>query len=168
MPAPAPLRIAPAGPGDVGHLIEMIRELAAFEHLSHLVECTEEKLQAALFGPRPCIEALIGWVDDPAPQAVAYTICFQNYSTFLGRPGLYLEDLYVRPDWRHRGHARRMLTHLAALATERGCGRFEWSVLDWNTGAQDFYRRLGAEVLPDWRITRLTGAALQRLAGNRS
>lgn len=168
MPAPAPLRIAPARPADVVHLIAMIRELAEFEHLTHLLECDEDKLQAALFGPQPCIEALIGWVDDPAPQAVAYTICFQNYSTFLGRPGLYLEDLYVRPAWRKRGHARSLLTHLAGLAVARGCGRFEWSVLDWNTGAQDFYRGLGAEVLPDWRITRLTGEALERLAGNRS
>ena len=146
----------------------MIRELAEFEHLTHLLECTEDKLQVALFGPQPCIEALIGWVDVPDPQAVAYTICFQNYSTFLGRPGLYLEDLYVRPAWRKRGYARSLLTHLAGLAVARGCGRFEWSVLDWNTGAQDFYRGLGAEVLPDWHITRLTGAALERLAGSRS
>ena len=151
--------IRPATPQDVPHILAMIRELAEFEKLTHLLRCREEDLQRDLFGPAPCIEALLGSVDDGAgaEQAVAYTICFRNYSTFLGRSGLYLEDLYVRPAWRKRGYARQMLVRLAALAVERGCGRFEWSVLDWNSGAQDFYRSLGAEVL-DRKSTRLNSS----------
>lgn len=162
----AAFSIRPATPQDVPHILAMIGELAEFEHLAHLVRCTADDLHRDLFGERPCIEALVGWAGDETgvEQTVAYTICFRNYSTFLGRPGLYLEDLYVRPAWRNRGYARQMLTHLAGLAVARGCGRFEWSVLDWNAGAQAFYRGLGAEVLPDWRITRLTGESLERLA----
>ena len=158
--------IRPAAPADVPHILAMIRELAEFEHLSHLVRCTADDLHRDLFGTQACIEAVLGWdLDETGKlQPVAYTICFRNYSTFLGRPGLYLEDLYVRPAWRKRGHARRMLAHLARLAVDRGCGRFEWSVLDWNEGAKAFYRSLGADILPDWRITRLTGATLERLA----
>ena len=158
--------IAPAGREDIVHVLAMIRELAEFEHLTHLLECTADNLESALFGPERCIECLLGWAGEAGrpKQAVAYAIYFHNYSTFLGRRGLYLEDLYVRPDHRHRGHARALLVHLAGIAVERGCGRFEWTVLDWNTGAQDVYRGLGANVMPDWRVTRLTGEALSRLA----
>ena len=165
-PAAGPqFSIAAARPEDVAELLAMIRELAEFEHLSHLLECTEQQLGDALFGPDKSIEALLGWVEEGGRrEATAYALYFHNFSTFLGRRGLYLEDLYVRPAHRHRGHARALLARLAALAVERGCGRFEWTVLDWNTGAQDVYRGIGAEVLPEWRITRMTGDALRRLA----
>jgi GNAT superfamily N-acetyltransferase len=158
--------IAPARPEDVAQLLAMIRELAEFEHLTHLLECTTDKLDAALFGSERCVECLLGWVEEPRQpkQPVAYALFFHNYSTFLGRRGLYLEDLYVRPGYRHRGHARALLARLAAIAVKRDCGRFEWTVLDWNTGAQDVYRGLGADVMPDWRVTRLTGDALKKLA----
>lgn len=158
--------IEPVRREDLPQVIGMIRELAEFEHLLEVVECTEEQLAEALFGEKRSIEAMLGWVDnDGQREAVAYAIYFHNFSTFLGRRGLFLEDLYVRPAHRKEGFARAMLTRLAALAVERGCGRFEWTVLDWNTGAQDFYRGMGAAVLPDWRVTRLTGDALKKLAG---
>ena len=161
--------IAQARREDVPQLLSMIRELAEFERLTPLLECRAEDFERDLFGPQPAIECLLGWEEDAGQRsAVAYALYFHNYSTFLGRRGLYLEDLYVRPAHRHRGHARAMLIRLARLAVERGCGRFEWTVLDWNSGAQDFYRGLGAELLPDWRITRLTGDALKKLAGARS
>ena len=160
--------IEPVRREDIVHVLAMIRELAEFERLGHLVECTEERLAAAFFGPDKSVEAFLGWADeDGVREPVAYVICFHNFSTFLGQRGLYLEDLFVRPAHRHRGHARALLSHLAALAVERGCARFEWSVLDWNTGAQDFYRGIGADVMPDWRITRLTGEALKHLAAPR-
>lgn len=153
---------------DIVHLMAMIRELAEFERLSSLLQCTEENLEQALFGPQPVVEALLGWVQESHEKRlpVAYAVFFHNFSTFLGKRGLYLEDLYVRPNHRHRGYAKAMLVHLARLAVERGCGRFEWSVLDWNTGAQEVYRRLGADILPDWRIARVTGRALMDLAGS--
>jgi len=165
--------IAPARREDLPEVLAMIRELAEFERLTHLMECTIDRLEAALFGREPCVECLLGWAEDetgeyPRRQPVAYALYFHNYSTFLGRRGLYLEDLYVRPAHRHRGHARALLVHLAGIAVERGCGRFEWTVLDWNTGAQDVYRGLGADILPDWRVTRLTGDALKKLADSRS
>lgn len=160
--------IAPVHREDVGHVMAMIRELADFEELTHLLECNEAQLTDALFAPKPVIEAVIGWVaeTDGTRAPVAYALCFTNFSTFLGRQGLYLEDLFVRPAFRHRGYARALLQHLAALAVKRGCGRFEWTVLDWNEGAQAFYRGLGADILPDWRITRLTGDALKKLASS--
>ena len=162
--------IAPARREDLAQVLAMIRELAEFERLTHLLECSTENLNDALFGPEPCVECLLGWVEAPGQpkQPVAYALYFHNYSTFLGRRGLYLEDLYVRPAHRHRGHARALLAHLAGIAVERGCGRFEWTVLDWNTGAQDVYRSLGADVMPDWRVTRLTGDALKKLARSNS
>jgi GNAT superfamily N-acetyltransferase len=158
--------IEPVRREDLSHVLFMIRELAEFEHLLEVVECTEEQLATALFGDNKSIEAMLGWVDDDGQrEAVAYAIYFHNFSTFMGKRGLYLEDLYVRPAHRKEGFARAMLTRLAGLAIERGCARFEWTVLDWNTGAQDFYRGMGADVLPDWRITRLTGEALRKVAG---
>jgi len=135
--------------------------LAAFEKLAHLCVATESDLDTALFGPRPAAEVLIAWKGDiPA----AFALFFHNFSTFLGRPGLWLEDLFVQPPFRRQGCAQALLRTLAAIARDRGCGRFEWAVLDWNVAAIDFYRSLGATVLPDWRITRITGDALTKLA----
>ena len=142
----------------------MIEALADYEKLRHLCVATEVALQAALFGPRPAAEVLVGW---EARTAVAFALFFHNFSTFLGRKGLYLEDLFVRPPFRGRGYGRALLVHLARIAVARECGRFEWAVLDWNTPAIGFYESLGATLLPDWRITRVTGDALTRLAAQR-
>lgn len=159
---PPGTRIRPATPGDVATLLELIHGLAEYERLGHQVEATADRLAAALFGDRPVAEAVLAEVDG---EAVGFALFFTNFSTFLGLPGLYLEDLFVRPGHRGRGHGRALLRHLAALAKARGCGRFEWSVLDWNEPAQRFYRAHGADILPDWRICRVTGPALERLAG---
>lgn len=148
-----------AAPGDIAALRGLIAELAEFEHLSHLMVCTEADLHAALFGERPVAEALMLRPND-SDAPVAFALFFHNFSTFLGRRGLYLEDLYVQPAHRGRGYGKSLLLHLARLAVARGCGRFEWSVLDWNVDAQRFYESLGATVMPDWRITRVTGEAL--------
>jgi GNAT superfamily N-acetyltransferase len=155
-----------AEPRDLPALAGLIAELAAFEQLSHLVETTPEALAPHLFGERPVAEALVaerhGVADGPHDSAVvAFALFFTNFSTFLARPGLYLEDLYVQPAHRGLGIASALMSRLAALAVERGCGRFEWSVLDWNSGAIQFYERLGATVMPDWRICRVTGDALR-------
>ncbi|MBX6316816.1 GNAT family N-acetyltransferase [Pigmentiphaga sp.] len=159
-PHPGEASIRPARPEDVGPVLSLMRGLAEYEHLTHLFKAREEDLFDALFGARPAAECLVAEVDS---GVVGYALFFHNYSTFLGRRGLYLEDLYVRPDHRGRGLGKRMLKTLAAIAVERGCGRFEWSVLDWNQPAIDFYRAMGADVLPDWRIVRVTGDALARL-----
>ncbi len=139
----------------------MVRELAEFEQLSHLMQASEASLHDALFGTRPVCEALVGI---HAGEAAGFALFYHNFSTFLGKPGLYLEDLYVKPHFRSFGLGRDMLVELARMALERGCGRFEWSVLDWNQNAIDFYQGLGAQVLPDWRICRITGAELEHLA----
>lgn len=153
-----------AAPQDLDALVALIGELAEFEHLTHLLQVTPERLRPHLFGERPVAEAWVAEVPGAAGgKVVGFALCFTNFSTFLGQPGLYLEDLYVRPAWRGRGIAKALLTRLAALALERGCGRFEWSVLDWNHAAIRFYEHLGATVMPDWRICRLTGEALQRI-----
>lgn len=141
----------------------LIVELAEYEKLVHLVEATPADLAAALFSQGATIEAVLVWVEGES-QPVGFALYFHNFSTFLGRRGLYLEDLYVKPAYRGQGHGRALLVHLAKLAVERKCGRFEWSVLDWNTSAQGFYESLGAKLLPDWRITRVTGEALLQLA----
>lgn len=154
-------RIAAATPPDVPVILAMIRDLAEFEHLSHLCVATETDLASALFAQKPTVEVVLGW---EGPQAAAFALFFHNFSTFLGRRGLYLEDLFVRPGFRRRGYGRALLVHLARLAVERGCGRFEWAVLEWNASAIQFYEALGAQVLPDWRITRVTGAMLASLA----
>ena len=146
---------------DVDLILELIQDLASFEKLSHQVQATREQLQATLFGTRPAAEVVLAFEGD---CAVGLAIFFHNFSSFLGKPGIHLEDLYVRPEFRGRGHGRALLKHLAKLAMERGCGRFEWTVLDWNTPAIEFYRRQGADVLPDWRICRVSGEALERLA----
>jgi GNAT superfamily N-acetyltransferase len=153
--------IRPATPADITHIQSMIVELAVFEKLEHLVVATEEKLHEGLFGPHPACEAVVGELDG---EVVTFALFFHNFSTFLTKRGLYLEDLYVRQTHRGKGIGSRMLKHLARLAVERGCGRFEWSVLDWNTPAINFYESMGAEILPDWRICRVTGAPLAALA----
>lgn len=153
--------IAPATPNDTAQILEMIQGLADYERLRHLCVATEAGVREALFGPKPAAEVVLGW---EGARPVAFALFFHNFSTFLGRKGLYLEDLFVHPASRGRGYGRALLVHLARIAVERGCGRFEWAVLDWNTSAIGFYESLGATVLPDWRITRVTGAALERLA----
>ncbi len=160
MTSPAHI-LRPASPADVPAIVGLIRELAVFEKLEHLVVVTPESLLPQLFGERPAAEALVGEVDG---QVVAFALFFQNFSTFLGRPGLYLEDLYVQPAHRGTGLGRALLQALGALAVARGCGRFEWSVLDWNENAIRFYQAMGATVMPDWRICRVAGPALQAFA----
>jgi GNAT superfamily N-acetyltransferase len=152
-----------AEPRDTEAIVGLIRELAEFERLTHLLEVTPQSLAPHLFGPRPVVECTVAEGDGGA--LVAFALYFHNFSTFLGRPGLYLEDLYVQPAQRGTGLGKALLQHLARLAVERGCGRFEWSVLDWNERAIRFYEGLGADVLPDWRICRLTGDALRACAG---
>jgi GNAT superfamily N-acetyltransferase len=159
MPATA-IEIEPATPADVPLLLAMIGELAVFEKLSDQVVATEQKLHAALFGTRPHAEAVIA---RSAGQAAAFALYFHNFSTFLAQPGLYLEDLYVRPAYRGRAIGKALLAHLARLAVERGCGRFEWAVLDWNQTARKFYESLGARANSEWINYRISGEALRRL-----
>jgi GNAT superfamily N-acetyltransferase len=149
-----------ATPADLPVIVSLIRELAAFEHLEHLVVTTPETLRPHLFGERPVAEAVLGEVDG---AVVAFALFFTNFSTFLGQPGLYLEDLYVQPAHRGSGLGKALLQHLGALALARGCGRFEWSVLDWNENAIRFYEKMGATVMAEWRICRVAGAALPAL-----
>jgi GNAT superfamily N-acetyltransferase len=155
-----PFRIEPAQPRDTAVLLSLIRALAQYEQLTHLVVGTETQLHEELFGTRPVIEAVVGWEDE---QPVGFALYFHNFSTFLARRGLYLEDLFVTPQARGRGYGKALMRHVARVAVSRECGRFEWAVLDWNRPAIDFYRSLGAEVLPDWRICRVTGEALAAL-----
>jgi GNAT superfamily N-acetyltransferase len=160
--SPSPLfRIAAAGDEDVGQILAMIEALADYEKLRHLCVATEAGLRAALFGAKPAAEVVLGW---EGSEPVAFALFFHNFSTFLGRKGLYLEDLFVRPAFRRRGYGRALLVQLARIAVERGCGRFEWAVLDWNAPAIGFYESLGATVMRDWRITRVTGPGLEKLA----
>ena len=142
---------------DLGRIVRLIGRLAEFEKLTHLMQATPETLEPHLFGPRPVAEAL---VVDSGAEVIAFALFFTNFSTFLARPGLYLEDLFVEPEQRNRGIGKALLMHLAQLAAERGCGRFEWSVLDWNENAIRFYERMGATVMPDWRICRIAGDKL--------
>ncbi len=154
--------IRPAVKQDIPSIHAMICELAEFEKLAHEVQATEADLARALFGEKPVAEALVACVDD---ESAAFALFFANYSTFTGRPGLYLEDIFVRPRLRGKGLGKEFLGRLATVAVERGCARFEWSVLHWNEQAISFYRRCGAEMHADWRRMRLTGEALQGLAG---
>jgi len=147
-----------AEPRDVPAIVGLIRELADFEKLSHLVQVTPQSLQPHLFGERPAAEAVVA---EREGQVVGFALFFTNFSTFLGQPGLYLEDLYVQPAHRSAGVGRALLKHLAGLANQRGYGRFEWSVLDWNVDAIRFYERMGATLLPEWRICRVSGGALR-------
>jgi GNAT superfamily N-acetyltransferase len=148
---------------DTPQILSFIRELAAYEKLAAEVVATEEGLRATLFGPKPAAEVLIADVDG-APAGFA--LFFHNYSTFLGQAGIFLEDLFVRPEFRGVGVGRALLVHLAVLARNRGCGRLEWAVLDWNVNAVGFYRRLGATAMDDWTTYRLSGKALAQLASD--
>jgi hypothetical protein len=147
--------------GDETTLFGLICALAEYEKLQHLVAGSAEELATHLFGPRPVAEALLA---EEGGEAVGFALYFTNFSTFLTRPGIYLEDLFVKPAHRGRGIGRALLERLASIAVARGCGRVEWAVLDWNESAIGFYRRLGADVMPDWRLCRLTGAPLRALA----
>ncbi|MGV2289047.1 GNAT family N-acetyltransferase [Trinickia sp. YCB016] len=153
--------IRPATPADVGAIFALMLELAEFEKLTHLFVATEAGVHDALFGEQRAAEAQVA---EAGGRIVAYALYFHNFSTFLGRRGLYLEDLYVQPSQRGSGLGRAMLQRLASIAVERQCGRFEWTVLDWNQNAIDFYEKMGAVVLPDWRVVRMTGDALTQLA----
>jgi GNAT superfamily N-acetyltransferase len=155
------VEIHPATDVDVPVILDLIRALADYEHLSHEVQATEEGLRASLFGPRPAAEVVIARRDG-AP--VGFAVFFHNYSTFVGRPGLYLEDLFVLPEWRRQGIGRKLLAHLAAIAVDRDCGRMEWSVLNWNENAIHVYRAVAARSLDDWTVVRLTGDELRQLA----
>ena len=159
-PAPS-FSLRAAELGDVSAIVQLIRDLAEFEQLSHLVQVTPEKLRPQLFGEKPAAEAIVA---ERGGEVVAFALYFTNFSTFLAQPGLYLEDLYVKPEHRGHGIGKALLKRLAALAVERDCGRFEWSVLDWNTNAITVYERMGATLLPDWRICRVTGDELRAMA----
>ena len=156
------IRIVPATEQQIPLILELIRGLAEYEKLGHEVVATEESLRTSLFGARPDAEVIIAYA---ANEPAGFALFFHNYSTFLGRRGLYLEDLFVKPPYRGRGVGRALLQHLARLAVDRGCGRFEWWVLDWNQPAIRFYQSLGARPMSDWTVYRVTGDALAELAG---
>ena len=156
------LQIDPATPADVPLLLALIRELAEFERLLHAVDADEAQLHAALFAARPDCEAVVARLDG---EPVGFALYFHNFSTFRARRGLYLEDLYVRPVARGQGVGKALLLHLARIAVARGCARFEWSVLDWNQRAIDFYRAMGAEPMDEWTVFRVSGEALAKLGG---
>lgn len=153
--------IREATESDIPLILTFIKALAEYERMADQVVATEEKLRASLFGPKRHAEVLIGEEDG---EPVAFALFFHNYSTFLAQPGLYLEDLFVKPDVRGRGYGRLMLTRLARIARERNCGRLEWWVLDWNEPAIDFYKKIGAQAMDAWTVFRVTGDALERLA----
>src|SRR5918995_1287182 len=154
------IRIKPATPADAPIILQLIRELAEYERLLHEVQATEEQVREQLFGPRPAAEVVIARIDD---EVAGFALYFHNFSTFLAKPGIYLEDLYVRQKFRGQGYGEALLRHLAGLALERNCGRLEWSVLDWNHRAVDFYKSRGAVPMSEWTIYRVTGPALERL-----
>jgi GNAT superfamily N-acetyltransferase len=155
------IRIVPAEVTDVPVILRMIKALAEYEQLTHEVSATEDDLKQSLFGPRPAGEVVLAYAGD---TPVGFALFFHNFSTFLGRQGLYLEDLFVVPDWRGRGVGKHLLAHVASIAESRRCGRMEWTVLDWNESAIAFYRRMGAHVLDEWRICRLTGHELRAVS----
>jgi GNAT superfamily N-acetyltransferase len=157
----ASIRIVPAQVTDVPVILGMIKALAEYEQLTHEVTATEEDLRQSLFGPRPAGEVVLAY-DGDAP--IGFALFFHNFSTFLGRHGLYLEDLFIVPEWRGKGVGKQLLAHVASIAESRKCGRMEWAVLDWNESAIAFYRRMGAHVLDEWRICRLTGSELRAVA----
>jgi GNAT superfamily N-acetyltransferase len=155
------IRIERARERDVPVILHLIKALAEYEKMTDQVVASEDDIRASLFGTRPAAEVVLAYDGD---RPVGFALFFHNFSTFLGRRGLYLEDLFVVPESRGRGIGRALLAHLAAIAVERRCGRLEWAVLDWNEPAIGFYRRMGARVLDDWRICRVTGDALVHLA----
>ena len=156
------LHIEPAVPADLPTILQLIRELAEFERLLDQVTATEEQLHSGLFGPRPSAEVIMGRIE-PGGEVAGFALYFHNFSTFLAKPGIYLEDLYVRQKFRGQGYGEALLRHLAGLALQRGCGRLEWSVLDWNHRAIDFYKSLGAAPMNEWTTYRVAGKALERL-----
>ncbi len=153
--------LRPATESDCAQILRFIEGLAEYEQLSHEVVATEDMLRRTLFSERPAAEVILGYYGE---QPVAFALFFSSYSTFLAQPGLYLEDLFVEPDWRGRGFGGALLRYLAQLAVGRNCGRLEWSVLDWNEPALRFYRRLGAQPQDEWTVQRVTGQALCDLA----
>jgi len=155
--------IRAAGVEDVPIILELIRELATYERAPNEVTATEEQLVDVLFGPRPAAEVLLAFEEE---TPVGFAVFFHNFSTWLGRPGLYLEDLFVRPEQRGKGYGRALLVHLAKIAHERGCGRMEWAVLDWNEPAIQFYKKIGAAPLDEWTVFRLTRDGIAQLAGS--
>ena len=158
-------RIERATERDVPLILRLIKDLAEYERMSDEVVATEQGLRESLFGARPAAEVIIAYAGD---TPAGFALFFHNYSTFLGKPGLYLEDLFVVPQFRGHGYGRELLQELAAIAVERGCGRFEWSVLDWNEPAIGFYKKLGARLMDAWKIFRVTGDALADLAAGRA
>jgi GNAT superfamily N-acetyltransferase len=157
----AQVQIRPATADDVPLVLSFVRQLADYEKLSHMVAATEEGLREALFGAQPGAEVLLAFAEG---VPLGFAVYFHNFSTFLGRRGLWLEDIFVRPDRRGRGYGKALLLAVARIAHERACGRFEWAALDWNTPAWEFYRSLGATPLEDWTMFRVTAEALERLA----
>jgi GNAT superfamily N-acetyltransferase len=160
----AGFRIRQTTAADAPALLELIRALAEYERLLEHLSATEDGLRSHLFGARPMAEAVLAEADG---VAVGFAVFFHNFSTFLGRPGLYLEDLFVRPEYRGRGYGKALMVFVARLAHARGCGRLEWSVLDWNRPARDFYRALGARPLEEWIGQRMSAEAIARLAQQR-
>jgi GNAT superfamily N-acetyltransferase len=157
------LDISPATAADVPLILSLINDLAEYEKLRHESVATETSIHEALFGPKPHAEAVIARFDG---EPAGFALFFHNFSTFLGKPGLYLEDLFVRPAYRGRAIGKSLLSHLASLAVQRNCGRFQWQVLDWNRPSRDFYESLGAQADPAWVNYRMSGDALRRLAEN--
>lgn len=154
--------IRPAIAADTPTIARLIRDLADYERLAHAVTLDEGRLREHLFGPRPFAEVLLA---EEAGSIAGFALFFHNYSTFSAKPSLYLEDLFVRPEYRGQGHGKQLLKALARIAVERGCGRLEWCVLDWNAPAIAFYRSLGAEPMDDWTVFRLAGDALAKMSG---
>lgn len=158
------IQIRPAKQSDVGQILTFIRALADYEKLSHEVVATEQQLQETLFGDKPVAHVVIAEFDG---QPAGFALYFYNYSTFLAKPGLYLEDLFVLPEFRGKKIGKALLVHLANITVDKGCGRFEWSVLDWNTPAIEFYRAMGAVGMDEWTVQRVTGQALIDLANTK-
>ncbi len=154
--------IKPVAPTDVAALLELIRELARFEKLEHEVEATEESLWNSFFGPQPTAGALIATNDG---VEIGYAIYFFTFSSFVGRAGIWLDDVYVKPEFRRNGLGRRLIEEVARVGVERNCGRYEWSALNWNRNALDFYKKLGAKVMDDWLLLRLDAKGMRRVAG---
>ena len=155
-------QVRSATESEVPVIFSFIKKLAAYERLSSEVVATEQLLRETLFGERRTAEVAIGYLE---AKAVGFVLFFHNYSTFLGKPGVYIEDLFVDKDYRRRGYGRALLLHVARLAKERGCGRLEWAVLDWNQPAIGFYKKLGAVPMSEWTVFRVTGKRLDELAG---
>jgi len=155
------LTIEPATPADVGTILDLIRQLAVYEKLEHMVVGTESMLHDALFAAKPACECVLA---REAGEPIGFALYFTTFSTFLAKPGLYLEDLFVVPSARGKGHGKALLAHLAGLARERDCGRFEWRVLDWNAPSIAFYQSLGATIMPEWQLVRMTVPEIAALA----